>query len=53
MTTKTAKISLAILELLAINPGMNPIDAIKQVCGAEKVDAMIESLYNELRAKAK
>lgn len=30
--------------------GMDPVAALKEVCGADKVDAMISDLYDELRA---
>ena len=48
--TATEKISFQILARVA--QGENVIDAMKAVCGAEKVDAMIDALYTELRAKA-
>ena len=44
---KTAAISQMILAKVA--EGMNPVEACKAVLGAEKVDAMIDELYNELR----
>lgn len=47
--TKTQAISHMIASKIAT--GMNPIEAVKAVCGADKVEAMIDSLYNELRAR--
>ncbi len=47
--TKTEAISLMIAAKIA--EGMSPIEAVKAVCGAAKVEAMIDSLYNELRAR--
>ena len=44
-----AQISARILELVA--GGMNAVDALRQACGAEIVDAMISDLYDSLRAK--
>ena len=44
-----AQISARILELVA--GGMNAVDALRQVCGAEVVDQMIGDLYDSLRAK--
>jgi len=43
------EISRRILRL--IESGLNPMEAIKQVCGAENVDRMIGELYEQLRAK--
>lgn len=43
-------ISARILALIA--GGMDVMSALKEVCGADKVDAMISELYAELRAKA-
>lgn len=43
-------ISARILALTS--QGMDVVEAMRQVCGAEKVDAMIASLHDELRAKA-
>lgn len=45
-----AIISARILTLVA--GGMDVVEALKQVCGADKVDAMIGDLYQALRAKA-
>jgi hypothetical protein len=45
--TQTA--SLKVLNL--INSGMSPVDALKAVCGTENVDAMINTLYKELRMR--
>lgn len=47
--TKTQAISGQILKL--VSEGMDVIEALKVVCGAENVDAMISELYNELRNK--
>jgi len=47
--TKTQEISRQILVLVA--SGMDVVEAMKQVCGADAVDSMITTLYNELRAK--
>ena len=44
-----AQISARILELVA--GGMNAVDALRQVCGAEIVDQAIGDLYDSLRAK--
>jgi hypothetical protein len=46
--TKTQTISNRIAALIAT--GMAPIDALKAVCGAENVDAMIADLYETLKA---
>ena len=50
-TTQTAAdvISARILALVA--SGVDVIDAMKAVCGKEATEAMIESLYTELRQK--
>jgi hypothetical protein len=48
-TNRTAAASARILALIAA--GMSPVDALKAICGAETVDAMIDSLYTDLRAK--
>ncbi|WP_321940010.1 hypothetical protein [Paraburkholderia sp. J8-2] len=45
-----AAISARILALVA--GGMDVMTALKTVCGADKVDAMISDLYDTLRAKA-
>jgi hypothetical protein len=47
---KQTAISMRVLAL--ISEGMNSIDALKQVCGAEVVDAMIDGLYHDLRNAA-
>jgi hypothetical protein len=47
--TKTQAISLKVLELVA--QGVRPVEALKIVCGADKVDAMISELYEELRGQ--
>ena len=52
MTTHTAAEQISARVLVLMAQGLNPVDALKVVCGAEKVDAMIDSLYAELRAKA-
>lgn len=46
----TAQISAMVLAKIA--EGVDPIEALKEVCGAGNVDAMIDSLYHALRAKA-
>ena len=48
--TITATISALILAKIA--EGADPIEAMKEVCGADKVDAMISGLYDSLRARA-
>jgi hypothetical protein len=48
-TTPNAKASARILALIAA--GMSPVDALKTICGTETVDAMIDSLYTDLRTK--
>lgn len=48
--TTNQKISAQVLVKIAA--GMSPIEALKAVCGADKVDSMIDSLYNDLRANA-
>lgn len=48
--TPTAYASTQILNLVAA--GMDPIDALRQVCGADAVDAMIDTLYHALRLRA-
>lgn len=48
--TITQKISNRVL--IKIAEGMSPVEALKAVCGAEKVDAMISDLYGQLRSKA-
>ena len=48
--TKNQEISRQVLELIA--NGMYAVAAMKQVCGAEIVEKMIDDLYNGLRAKA-
>ncbi len=49
MVNANAVAAARILNLIAT--GMNPVEALKAVCGAETVDAMIDNLYTELRAK--
>lgn len=51
MTTANQKISAQVFAKIAA--GMNAIDALKAVCGSDKVDAMIGALYDELRANAR
>lgn len=48
--TKTQAISAMILNKIA--EGMNVREAINAVCGEGRVEAMIDRLYDELRAKA-
>lgn len=50
MTIKDAVISSQILALIA--KGKSPVEALRIVCGADAVDAMITRVYNDLRAKA-
>ncbi|WP_429499481.1 hypothetical protein ACQUFY_21665 [Robbsia andropogonis] len=45
----SAEISARILVLMA--GGMGVMAAFKEVCGSDKVDAMIGDLYEALRAK--
>lgn len=47
---KDAIISAQILAKIA--EGMDVVEAMRAVCGADKVDAMISDLYDQLRAKA-
>ncbi len=47
--SKQQIISAKILALVA--NGVDVIEAMKQVCGAENVDSMISDLYETLRAK--
>jgi hypothetical protein len=42
------QISMRIMSL--VNDGMSAVDAMRIVCGVDVVDAMIDKLYNELRA---
>jgi len=37
--------------LLKVSEGMDVVDAMKAVCGADKVEAMISDLYTQLRDK--
>jgi hypothetical protein len=48
--TITQAISLKVLAKVA--QGMSAVEALKEVCGAEKVDQMIGDLYEQLRARA-
>jgi len=51
-TTAAAKNAAASARILAlIATGMNPVDACKAVLGIERIDAMIETVYNTLRAE--
>jgi len=50
MFTPDQKISAQVLAKVA--GGMGVVDALKAVCGADKVDQMISDLYHGLRAKA-
>lgn len=43
-------ISARVLDLVSI--GHNPLVALRLVCGDAHVDAMIDTLYSELRTKA-
>jgi hypothetical protein len=36
--------------LAKVAEGMTVVEALKAVCGADKVDAMIDGLYDQLRA---
>lgn len=47
--TASAKISTLVLDHIA--NGMDPIAALKLVCGNALVDQMISDLYDALRAK--
>lgn len=50
-TNRTAQTASArILALVAA--GLDPVDALRTVCGAAAVDAMIAELYAGLRGKA-
>lgn len=44
----TVVASRRVLALVA--QGLSPVDALRQVCGAAAVDAMIADLYRDLRA---
>ena len=44
----TKEISRRIMEL--VNDGMDVLDALRAVCGAEAADRMIADLYEKLRA---
>ncbi len=44
----TKAISAAVFAKVA--QGMGVVEALKTVCGAEKVEAMIDALYKDLRA---
>lgn len=46
--TKNQVISLGLQALVA--EGVDPVEALKMLCGAEKVDQMISDLYHQLRA---
>lgn len=48
--TITQKISAQVLAKVA--EGMTVIEALKAVCGSDKVERMISDLYDELRANA-
>lgn len=45
----TQKISAQVLVKIA--EGMSPVDALKAVCGTDKVEQMIIELYEGLRAQ--
>lgn len=45
--TVTQKISNDILTL--VNQGVSPIEALKQVCGVDVYNQMVDSLYNDLK----
>lgn len=47
--TINQKISAQVLVKMA--GGMSVIEALKAVCGADKVEQMISDLYDDLRAK--
>jgi hypothetical protein len=47
MVNVNAVVAVRVLALVA--DGMNAVEALKAVCGAENVDAMIDALYHELR----
>ena len=48
MTTISQKISFQVLAKVA--EGMDVIAALKAVCGTDKVEQMIDDLYDQLRA---
>ncbi len=48
--TAQQKISARILAKVA--NGMPVMDALKEVCGTENVEKMIDDLYHQLRARA-
>lgn len=46
--TKNQEISRRVMELVA--NGMDVMEALKNVCGANAVDSMIDELYKTLRS---
>jgi hypothetical protein len=46
---KSAAVSAKVLAL--VSTGISPIDALRQVCGAATVDAMIGEVYHALRGE--
>ncbi len=50
MNRLTVVASQRILALVA--QGLSPVDALRQVCGTEATDQMIDALYVALRTKA-
>jgi len=50
-TTQTAAAVISARILALVASGVDVIDAMKAVCGKEATEAMIESLYTELRQK--
>ena len=44
-------LAVAVAVLREVLAGATPLEALRAVCGAARVDAMIAALYDELRAQ--
>lgn len=52
MTQVTADARITVQVARLIVAGADPVEALRTICGADKVDAMISDLYETLRTKA-
>jgi hypothetical protein len=52
MTNAAAEARITVQVARLIVAGVDPVEALRTICGSDKVDAMISDLYDDLRAKA-
>lgn len=51
MRTTNPAVTASLHVLALVNAGVTPVNALRLVCGAERTDAMIASVYHELHNK--